>query len=284
MRRLSIAGLQLDLAKSGNLSLIREEIRCVKARLPWIDLIVLSELAAHGISTAAAERLPGPTEKEFITMARDNGVWLIPGSLFERDGDNIYNTASVIDPAGNVVARYRKLFPFYPYEAGVTGGDQFCVFGIPGIGRIGLTICYDIWFPEVWRTLTFLGAEVIVNTSLTNTVDRDSELALNRAAAASNQCYVFSVNGAGLQGVGRSIVCGAGGEVLYQSGSGRDIIAMSLDLDEVADVRRRGWNGLGQVLKSFRDHPLSFPPYAVGARSAALDALGPLAKPTNDRD
>lgn len=284
MRRLSIAGLQLDLAKTGNLPLIREEIRSAKTRLPWIDLVVLSELAAHGTSTAAAERVPGPTEEEFATIAREYGVWLIPGSLFERDGGKIYNTAPVIDPAGTVVARYRKLFPFYPYEEGVTGGDKCCVFDIPGIGRLGLTICYDIWFPEVWRTLAWLGAEVILNTSLTNTVDRDSELALNRAAGASSQCYVFGVNSAGLQGVGQSIVCGPGGEVLYQAGSGRDIIAMALDLDVVAEVRRRGWNGLGQVLKSFRDHPLAWPPYAAGARSAALDDLGPLVKPTRGKN
>ena len=279
MRSFSIAGLQLELAKESNLANLGDEIRAVKRRLPWIDMVVLSELACHGTSIDRAERLPGPTEEEFSRLARENGVWLVPGSMFERSGTDVFNTTSVINPAGDVVVRYRKVFPFYPYEEGVTGGDSFCVFDVPGVGRFGVSICYDIWFPETSRTLAWLGAEVIINTSLTNTIDRDVELSLARAAAASNQCYVFNVNGAGMLGFGRSIVCGPGGEVLYQAGTGHEVLALELDLDAVTQVRERGWNGLGQVLKSFRDHPIAYPPYQTGARSAALDALGALVKP-----
>ncbi len=279
MRRLAIAGLQLELAKDGNLAVLGEEILGVKRRFPWIDMVVLSELACHGTSTAHAEPLPGRTEEALSSFAREAGVWLIPGSLFERDGAKIYNTTPVIDPSGRVVARYRKIYPFLPYEQGVTAGSSFCVFDIPGAGRIGVSICYDIWFPEISRTLAWMGAEIIVNTALTNTIDRDTELALARAAAASNQCYVFNVNGAGALGFGRSIVCGPGGEVLHQAGTGREQITTELDLDQVTTVRERGWHGLGQVLKSFRDHPIVYPPYERGARSPALDALGPLVKP-----
>ena len=279
VRSFSIAGLQLELAKENNLATLGDEIRAVKRRLPWIDMVVLSELACHGTNTARAERLPGPTEEEFSRFARENGVWLVPGSMYERSGSDVFNTTSIINPAGDVVVRYRKQFPFYPYEEGVKGGDSFCVFEVPCVGRFGVSICYDIWFPETSRTLAWLGAEVIINTSLTNTIDREVELSLARAAAASNQCYVYSVNGAGMLGYGRSIVCGPGGEVLYQAGTGREVLALELDLDVVTQVRKRGWNGLGQVLKSFRDHPIAYPPYQTGARSAALDALGPLVKP-----
>ncbi len=279
MRTFSIAGLQLELRKENNLSYLGEEIRSVKQRFPWIDMVVLSELCCHGTSVHHAERLPGPTEEEFSRFARDNEVWLVPGSMFERSGTDVFNTASVINPTGEVVARYRKVFPFYPYEEGVKAGDSFCVFDVPGAGRFGISICYDIWIPESTRALAWLGAEVVINTSLTNTVDRDIELSLTRAAAASNQCYIFNVNGAGMLGVGRSIVCGPGGEVLYQAGAGREVLALELDLDQVKRTRERGWNGLGQVLKSFRDHQIAYPQYQPGAASAALGALGPLAKP-----
>jgi deaminated glutathione amidase len=279
VRSFSVAGLQLELEKENNLDRLDEEIRTVKRRFPWIDMVVLSELACHGTSTDRAERLPGPTEEEFSRFARENSVWLVPGSIFERSGTDVFNTTSVINPSGEVIARYRKLYPFYPYEEGVKGGDTLCVFDVPCVGRFGVSICYDIWFPETSRTLAWLGAEVIINTSLTNTVDRDVELCLARSAAATNQCYVFNVNGAGMLGLGRSIVCGPGGEVLYQAGTGREVLALELDLDVVTGVRERGWNGLGQVLKSFRDHPIAYPPYQTGARSAALDALGPLVKP-----
>lgn len=279
MRKFSIVGLQLELARDGNMALLAEQVAIAKRRFPWLDMIVASELSCHGVSTERAEPLPGPSEEAFIELARQHGVWLIPGTLFERDGDKVYNTAPVINPAGEIVARFRKIYPFYPYEEGVSGGTELCVFDVPGIGRFGLSICYDIWFPEVTRSLAWMGADVVINPSLTNTVDRDVELALVRGGAASNQLYVFNVNGGGKLGWGRSIVCGPGGEILYQAGTGQEVFALELDLDYVRRVRERGWNGLGQVVKSFRDHPMSFPPYERGARSATFDALGPLKKP-----
>ncbi len=279
VRTFSIAGLQLDVGRGDNLGRIGEEVRAAKLRLPWIDMAVVGELSAYGASPAQAEEPRGRAEGEFCRMARDNGIWLIPGSIFEKSGANIHNMTPVISPDGEVVARYRKLFPFYPYEQGIAPGDSFCVFEVPGIGKFGVSICYDIWFPEVTRTLAFQGAEVIINPSLTNTIDRDVELSICRASAAMNQCFVFNVNCAGDLGFGRSIVCGPGGEVMHQASVGREIFALELDLDNVARVRERGWHGLGQVLKSFRDSTLTFPPYEKDARSPAFEALGALEKP-----
>jgi len=279
LRPFAIAGLQLELPWGNNLDLLIEEIRAAKARLPWLNMIVLGELNCYVAATTAAEPMPGAAEDAFRRVARDNNVWLVPGSLFESNGGRVYNTTPVIDPRGNVVTRYRKMFPFAPYEQGVTPGDAFAVFEVPGVGKFGISICYDIWFPEHARTLAWMGAEVILNPSLTNTIDRDLELALVRATAAQNQCYVFNVNGAGRAGFGRSIVCGPGGDVLHQASSAREVFALELDLDVVTRTRERGWHGLGQVVKSFRDNTVSFPPYAESARSATFDALGPLGKP-----
>jgi len=278
MRHFAIAGLQLDLASGDNLARIVEEIRNTKKRLPWVDMMIVGELSLYGPAVESAEPMPGKAELEFCRAADECGVWLIPGSMFERAGSKIYNTAPVIDPSGKVVARYRKMFPWMPYEQGVTPGDQFCVFDVPNVGRFGLQICFDCWFPEIARTLAFMGAEVIVNTSLTNTPDRDVELAIGRATAAINQCYYFNVNGAGRMGLGRSIVCGPGGEIIYQADTNRDVFGIEIDLDVVARVRERGWHNLSQTLKSFRDSTVAFPPYQPGARSEAWDALGELRK------
>ena len=277
MRRLGIAGLQLDLDNTDNRDRLAAEVLAAKKRLPWVDLIVLSELAVYGPATTFAEAEGGAAERHFCNLAREARVWLIPGSWFVRAGGSIFNTTAVIDPKGEIVARYAKTFPWTPYESGVAPGNSFCTFDIPGAGRVGISICYDIWFPETTRTLVWQGAELVINPSLTNTIDRDVELAIARASAATNQCFVFNVNGAGRQGLGRSIACGPGGEVLHEAGSGREIFALELDFDDVANVRERGWNGLGQPLKSFRDCEIQFPPYARGARSPALDALGPVA-------
>jgi predicted amidohydrolase len=277
MRRIGIAALQLELAPGNNLDAIAAEIAAVRRRFPWIDLVLLAELACYGVSLESAEPLPGPAEERYRKIAREHGLWLVPGSLYERAGERIYNTAPVIDPAGSVVARHRKLYPFQPYERGVAGGDAHTVFDIPDVGRFGLSICYDMWFPETTRTLAWMGAEVILHPSLTNTIDRDVEISIARASAATNQCYFIDLNCAGRLGYGRSSVFGPGGETVYVAGTSREIIALELDLDLVATQRERGWQGLGQPLKSFRDTPVSFPPYAPGAhRGGAFANLGPL--------
>ncbi len=131
------------------------------------------------------------------------------------------------------------------------------------------------------RTLAWMGAEVLLCPTLTNTIDRDVEVAMARATAASNQCYFISINAASPGGMGRSVVCGPGGEILHEAGPAQEVLPVDLDLDGVDYVRRNGWHGLGQVLKSFRDTPVVFPPYQSGAQSATLASLGPLAGMTH---
>jgi deaminated glutathione amidase len=280
MRRFGLAALQLELAPANNLEIIAAEIAAARRRFPWIDMVLLAELASHGVSLDRAEPLPGPTEERYRALAREHGLWLLPGSLYERDGERIFNTAPVIDPAGTVVARHRKIYPFQPYERGVASGVDCTVFDIPDVGRFGVSTCYDMWFPETTRTLAWKGAEVILHPSLTNTIDRDVEIAIARAAAATNQCYFIDLNCAGVLGFGRSAAFGPGGEALHVAGSGREIIALEIDLDLVTTLRERGWQGLGQPLKSFRDTEVRYPPYAPDAhRGGALAKLGPLERP-----
>lgn len=281
MRRFAIAGLQLVLTRKDNLQQLAEEVRLVKARLPWVQMVVLGELSAHGAGLESAESQGGPTETAFRDMARRHRIWLIPGSYYERDGDKIYNVTPVINPAGEVIARYRKMYPFLPYEAGVASGEDFVVFDVPGVARFGVSICYDMWFPETTRTLAWMGAEAIIHPTMTNTIDRDAELAIARASAAQNQLYFIDVNVAGRLGFGRSAAYGPGGEVLHEAGSGHEVFALELDFDHVRLARERGWNGIGQMLKSFRDTPIDYPQYRPGARvSPALAALGRLERPS----
>lgn len=274
----TVAGIQLDLRAEDNLARIAAEVASTKRRFPWIDLVILSELAAYGPSIGYAEAPNGPAETAFCQMARANQVWLIPGSLFQIENGRIFNVAPVIDASGAVVARYRKIFPFRPYEEGVEPGDSFCVLPVSGGGRLGVSICYDLWFPEVTRSLVWMGADVLMCPALTNTIDREVELSMARASAAGNQCYVINVNGGGPGGMGKSIVCGPGGEVVHQAGAGYEVFVVELDFDYVARVRRQGWQGLGQPLKSFRDSRVRFPAYQEAVESRFLKELGPLVK------
>lgn len=279
MSRFAVAGLQLELPNRNNLEQIQAEIELAVRRFPWLDMVVLAELASFGPNVEAAQPMPGPAEQVYAGLAKKLGIWLVPGSLYERQGDRVYNTAPVIAPDGSVVARYRKMFPWFPYEKDVASGTEFVVFDVPGVGRFGLSICYDTWFPETTRALAWLGAEVLIHPTMTSTIDREVELAMVRSSAATNQCYVVDVSAAGRLGNGRSIVAGPGGEVIHQAGTTREIIPVVLDLDQVRIARRHGWHGLGQPLKSFRDSTVRFPQYVPGAQSEVLDALGRLEMP-----
>jgi predicted amidohydrolase len=282
MGHLAIAGLQLELAVEDNLALIEHEIALVKQRFPWIQMVVLPELATYGSSTELAIKLPGEVENCYQEAARKHDIWLIPGSIFEKRDGRIFNTAPVINPAGEIVARYSKMFPFLPYEKGVEAGDQFVVFDVPGVGRIGLMICYDMWYPEMARQLAWMGAEAIIVPTQTNTNDRSLELSLAQANAAMNQAYLLNINNAGRMAYGRSIVVGPDGTVVHQASSGREIITVELDFEHVRRVRERGIHGLAQPLKSFRDANITYPVYQEGAGPGAFGDLGELQVPVKD--
>ena len=279
MKNFAIAGIQLDAVNGDNLDKMTKQIDLVMKRYPWIQMIMFGELCVFGTTFRAAQPLPGSTENHFRSIAKTHGIWLIPGSMYEMDGDKIYNTAPVINPEGEVVTRHRKLFPFEPYEQGVECGDQHTVFDIPDIGRFGVSICYDMWFPETVRALTYLGAEGILHPTLTNTLDRDLELSIARASAITNQCYFVDINSCGSLGNGKSIVVGPEGEIIHQSDRVEEQVPVILDLDRVKHTRENGILGLGQPLKSFRDQKLKYPQFSSGAASKALSQLGSLKKP-----
>jgi len=284
MGHLAIAALQLALKNEDNLAQIEREIARACQRFPWVQMMVLPELCTFGHSTKLAVQLPGEVENCYRDLARQNNIWLIPGSIFERDGDKIYNTSPVINPAGEVVARHRKLFPFLPYEQGVSCGDQFVVFDVPGAGRIGLLICYDMWFPEAVRALAWMGAEAIICPTATTTIDRDVELAIARSSAAINQLWFINVNTAGDLGLGRSTVVAPDGTVVYTAGSMREIITVELDFAQVRHVRERGLFGQCQTLKSFRDRVVEFPQYQHAVGGGAFDSLGKLQLPEKSHE
>jgi predicted amidohydrolase len=276
MRPFAIAGLQIPLIRADNTDAICAEVLTAKRIFPFVNMVLLPELCWFGPDVTRAEELPGPTEEAMRRVAREAGVWLVGGSLYERHGSDIYNTCPVIDPDGNIVTRYRKIYPFLPYEKGIACGDCCRVFTVPDIGTFGISICYDMWFPETIRQLTWMGAEAILHPSMTYTIDRDAETAISRANAAMHQCYFFDLNIVGMGG-GLSGVYGPGGEIIHKSGPAREVIVVELDFDYVRRVRTHGWHGLGQVVKSYRDGDVRYPVYDEGAKaSPAFRDLGPM--------
>jgi len=281
MTPFAIAAVQMHVgALQENISAMRHRLDLAMARFPWVQMVVFSELAPFGPLTSHATDDLASIESVFQEMAAQHNVWLLPGSVFERSGDDIYNTACVIDPKGTLVGRYRKMFPFRPYENDVRAGTEFMVFDVPEVGRFGVSICYDIWFPETTRTLTSNGVEVLLHPVLTGTTDRDVELSIARASAAMFQCYVIDVNGLAAGGCGRSCIIDPAGMVLHQAAGQEEIIPMEIDLDMVRRQRETGLRGLGQTLKSFRDRDVEFDLYDRSQGEAPyLESLGPLKMP-----
>ena len=242
---------------------------------PWVQLIMFHELVVPGLDQFVtsddrdwlvknSEAVPGVISERLCSLASNLNRWLIPGSMYELDGDKLYNTALVISPQGEIVRKYRKMFPWLPYEDGVTPGEEFCVFDIPDVGRFGLCICYDMWFPEVARTLVWQGAEVILQPTLTPTSDRELELVMCRANALFNQCYFVSVNGVGTWGGGRSTIIDPDGRILQEASTNQTILTEIIDLDHTTRTREFGTIGLAQTLKQLRDSDHNFPIYEDG--------------------
>jgi len=242
--------------------------------LPATKLVVYPELHLQGTQhlpanraeamTDAAVRLDGREVAELAELAGDLGIWLVPGSVCERgDGGQIYNTAVLLTPEGKVAAGYRKVFPWRPFEP-YQPGTRFVTVDLDGVGRVGLSICYDAWFPEHARHLAWMGAEVIVNVVKTTTSDRAQELVLARANAIVNQVFWVSVNAGSPVGTGQSVVVDPEGLVRVAAPSEvPTVLTDVLDLDHVTTVRTFGTAALNRLWDQFRDgdEPLPLPLY-----------------------
>ncbi len=271
-RTLAIAAVQASpLPIGGPLDAFAADVR--RHREAGADLVVYPELHLFGSQDwpdpererrlrAASAPLQGSFVDALCEIAREAGVWLVPGSVCERgENDELFNTALAIAPDGRLVASYRKIFPWRPFEP-YDPGDRFVTCGL-GAGTAGLSICYDAWFPEVSRHLAWMGAEVVVNIVKTTTPDRAQELVLARANSIVNQTFTVSVNCAAPVGMGRSIVVDPEGEVLATAGASPEVLRVTLDLDQVGRVREHGTAGSNRMWSQFlpTDAALELPLY-----------------------
>ncbi len=277
MRALTLAAAQRAPLPIGTpVSALAADVTETLAEHPGIELLVYPELhlfdALGDDETArtdalqeSAVSLDGALVRELGAVARAAGVWLIPGSICERGpSGELFNTALVFDPEGALVASYRKIFPWRPFEP-YDPGDRFVVFDLPGAGRIGISICYDAWFPEVTRHLAWMGAELVVNIVKTTTPDRAQEVVLARANSIVNQTFTLSVNCAGPSGRGRSLLVDPEGATLAELDDDLSGTFVSrIDLDQVTEVRRVGTAGTNRIWEQLRadDAPIALPLYA----------------------
>jgi predicted amidohydrolase len=203
---------------------------------------------------ASARAIPGEWTEPFSEVARRQGCWILAGSLAETSDDPArpFNTSALIGPDGAVRTRYRKLHlfdvavdhgPVDVESARVRGGSEAVVADVDGV-RLGMTICYDLRFPELYRTLALAGAEVLaVPSNFTERTGRDHWEILLRARAIENGAWVIAPSQTGgppgQPAYGRSMVVDPWGTVVAQASDGEAIVHATIDTARVESVRRQ---------------------------------------------
>jgi deaminated glutathione amidase len=241
--------------KAANLQAADRLVR--RAAADGAQLVVLPEkwsvLGRGSDLREGAEPLDGPAITWARDAARDLGIDLVAGSVSERvDGeDKLRNTSLHIGPDGEIKATYRKMHMFdvevegtvYRESEHEAPGDDVVVSPTADGVELGLTVCYDIRFPELYRILAVRGARVItIPAAFTVPTTRDHWEVLVRARAIEDQCFVIAANQVGthvegLASGGRSMIVDPWGLVLAQAADAQTVITADLDLDAQAAIR-----------------------------------------------
>lgn len=206
----------------------------------------------------------GPIQSFLASAAREHGIWLVGGSIPLRSAvpGKVYNSCLLLSPAGEVAARYDKIHLFGLDLAGqsfsesrtITAGDTVCAVDTP-LGRIGLSICYDVRFPELYRAMGMTDL-ISVPSAFTDVTGRAHWETLLRARAIENQAYLIAPAQGGVHPSGRrthgcSMIVDPWGVVLGQRETGPGVVLAELKLSEVARVR--------QALPALRHRRMSSP-------------------------
>jgi deaminated glutathione amidase len=222
------------------------------------ELVVLPEkwtvLGTDEQMSAAAQPLDGLAIAWARSSARELGIDLVAGSIVERvtGREKAANTSVHVGPDGEIKAIYRKIHMFDVEVDGVVyaeseteqPGDEIVTSELGGV-RLGMSICYDLRFPELYRILALRGAQIIaIPSAFTLTTTRDHWEVLVRARAIENQCFVVAPNQIGPhppghRSGGRSLIVDPWGLVLATAPDRESIVVADLDLEMLRGVRRR---------------------------------------------
>ncbi len=224
------------------------------------DLVCLPEFFSYlhldeiGLDVAPFKEDEHPTLAVFQTVAEERGMWILLGSIavYENDNETRRNRSIVLDPEGKIVMRYDKIHMFdvnlpngetYRESEIFEPGDSAAIVDLPW-GVLGLTVCYDLRFPYLYRTLAKAGADIIsVPAAFTRTTGQAHWHVLLRSRAIETGCYIVAPCQYGDHGkartYGHSLIIDPWGEVLSDGGEGRGYIMADINVEEVSKARQR---------------------------------------------
>lgn len=253
-----VAAVQMRSTENRKHNLLRASAWAAEAADRGADLIAFPEnvaqLLPEGTARPPGEALDGETAQSFAAMATRHRAWVLAGTIALRAprGRKVLNASILFAPDGTIAAVYRKMHLFdvaipgravFRESARVAAGDTPVVASTP-LGRLGLTICYDLRFPELYRNLVLAGAEVLfVPSAFTAYTGRAHWTALLRARAIENLAYVVAPaqwgrHHEGRASYGHTCVVDPWGRVIASRTRGEGIVTARVDLDRVARLRR----------------------------------------------
>ncbi len=256
-----IAAIQMASGTNVSANLIEVSRQIVSAAQAGAKLIVLPEnFAIMGFQDSdqvqiAEEEGQGPIQDFLSEQAKKNNVWLVSGTipLKSNDENKVYAACLVYNENGEQVSRYNKIHLFdvhleitsetYKESETIEGGNQVIVIDTP-FGKLGLAICYDLRFPELFRQLVLQGAEILVLPSAFTAITGNAHWeVLLRARAIENLCYVvasaqggYHVNGRETHG--NSMIIDPWGAILDRLPQGSGYVIADVDIDNIHKVRQ----------------------------------------------
>ncbi len=244
--RLNACIVQMDIAL-GHPQLNRERALALTAHLGQQDIILLPELWSTGYDLQRAgelaESLDGITAGIMAEVAKQHQSY-VGGSILVRQGEGIYNTFLLFNPAGELAAHYEKahLFGLMDEHMYLAPGQRLVVAELPW-GKAGLSICYDLRFPELYRCYADQGVGLLLISAEWPNPRLEHWRTLLRARAIENQSYVLAANRVGRDKnngfFGHSLVIDPWGEIEAEGGSEEQVICLELDTERIASARQR---------------------------------------------
>jgi len=253
------AAIQLNATEDTDRNLERADRLVRDAAGRGAELVVLPEkwtvLGTREHMAAGAQSLDGEAISWARRTAAELGIDLVAGSMYEHvaAAEKGFNTSVHVSPDGEIQSVYRKIHLFdvevdgavYAESSTEDPGDEIVVTELAGGLKLGMSVCYDLRFPELYRILALRGAELItVPAAFTLPTTRDHWEVLVRARAIENQCFVIAPNQignhpGGLRSGGRSLIVDPWGLVLAGAPDAETAIVADLDPENLRDIRRR---------------------------------------------
>nr|XP_033797093.1 omega-amidase NIT2 [Geotrypetes seraphini] len=253
--RLALIQLLVSPVKSDNL---RRACRFIKeAAQQGAKIVALPECFNSPYGTKYfseyAESIPGESTQALSEVAKECGIYLIGGSIPEKDGERLYNTCTVFGPDGSLLVKYRKIHLFdidvpgkirFQESETLSPGNSFSVFDTPYC-RVGVGICYDIRFAEFAQIYTRRGCQLLVYPGAFNMITGPAHWELlQRSRAVDNQVYVATASPArddkaSYIAWGHSSVVNPWGEVIAKAGFEETVTYSDIDLQHLAEIRQQ---------------------------------------------